>query len=569
MQFDKSVDFLVVGSGGGALASALTARLHGADVLVVEKTSLYGGTSANSGGNIWIPNSHHTNASPSPDSRDKALEYLLACVGDDVPQPTLEAFVDGAPRMLKFLEERSHVRFEARGYTDYYPELPGGKPEGYRTHEPMPMHGRHLGRSLATLRLPHHSMTVLGRYTFTNAEGTDLLTQAPGWKLTMLKMMARYWLDVPGRLQGPRPRFLTGGNALIGRLKRSLNDLEVPVWLDAPMVELIESGGRVRGIVIERNAQRMAIEARKGVVLGAGGFEHNREMRERYLPHPTSADWSASQTGNTGDPIRAGMNIGAATSLMEHAWWIPVICAPGVDRPWALFAERSSPGQVMVARNGLRFSNEALPYLESGASMYQANGASSPAVPSFIVFDAEFRRKYPLGCFAPSTVFPDEKLPAAWEGTVYFKAESIDGLARKAGIDPAGLAETIRRNNEYARTGKDLDFHRGESRYDRYYADQRVKPNPCLAAIGKPPFYAVVTYPGDIGTKGGLVTDENARVLHQGGSVIEGLYAIGNSASCVMGRKYPGAGATIGPCMTFGYIAARHALNDQAGSRPE
>lgn len=562
MKLDHSTDILVVGSGGGALAAALTARLHGAEVLVVEKTSMYGGTSATSGGNIWIPNSHHTNASPYPDSRERALEYLLASVGDEVPRAILEAFVDEGPRMLKFLEGNSRVRFEARGYCDYYPELPGGKPEGYRTHEPVPFHARHLGKDFETLRPPHHALVVMGRYTFTNAEGTALLTQAPGWQLTVLKMMARYWLDVPGRLRGPRPRFLTGGNALIGRLKCSLNDRKVPLWLDAPMRELIVENGRVRGAVIERAGKRVAVEARAGVIMGAGGFEHDPQMRERYLPHPTSAEWSGSQTGNTGDAIRAGMQIGAATARMHQAWWAPVIRAPGVDRPWVLFAERSSPGLIMVDRAGRRFTNEALPYLEAGRAMYRG-GSAEPSVPSFIVFDAEFRRKYPLGCLGPSSVFPDEKLPREWEGTVYFKADSIEALARKAGIDPQGLAETVRRNNEFARTGKDLDFGRGDSAYDRYYADKRVKPNPCLAPIERPPFYAVVTWPGDIGTNGGLVTDEKARVLSESGTVIEGLYAIGNTAACVMGSKYPGAGATIGPCMVFGYIAARHALRVQ------
>jgi 3-oxosteroid 1-dehydrogenase len=563
MKFDHSTDVLVIGSGGGALASALTASILGAETLVVEKTNLYGGTSANSGGNIWIPNGHHTNASPYPDSREKALAYLRAAIGSTVAPATIEAFVDSAPAMLKFLEDNSHVRFEARAYCDYYPELPGGKPEGYRTHEPVPLHARHLGKDFATLRPSHHSLVLMGRYSWTNAEGTDLLTQSPGWQWTVVRMLARYWLDIPGRLQGRRSRYLTGGNALIGRLRYSLNDRRVPVWLESPMVELVVEQGRVRGAVVERAGQRVAIEARRGVVMGAGGFEHNREMRERYLPAPNSADWSASSTGNTGDAIRAGMAIGGAVALMERAWWIPVICAPGVERPWGLFAERSSPGQIIVDRRGLRYTNEAAPYLECGIAMFQAPGGTEVSVPSFIVFDAEFRRKYPLGCFGPGAMFPDEKMPAAWEGIVYHKAETLEALARKAGIDAAGLAETVRLNNEYARTGKDPEFHRGDSAYDRYYADQRVKPNPCIAPIAKPPFYAVVIRPGDTGTNGGLLTDEHARVMSSAGSPIPGLYAIGNTAACVMGTTYPGAGATIGPCMTFGYVAARHALGAQ------
>ena len=560
MKFDHSTDILVIGSGGGALATALTAAILGAETLVVEKADQYGGTSATSGGNIWIPNSHHTNASPFPDSRDKALEYLVAATAGTTTRPILEAFVDNAARMLSFLEAESHVRFEARAYCDYYPELPGAKPEGYRTHEPVPMHARHLGADFEALRPPHHGLVVLGRYTFTNAEGTDLLTQSPGWQRTMLKMMARYWLDIPGRLRGPRPRFLTGGNALVGRLRRSLNDRRASLWLSSPLVELVTEGKRVKGAVVSRNGQRVAIEARRGVVMGAGGFEHHAEMRQRFLPHPTSCDWSAGVTSNTGDAIRAGMAVGATTNLMEHAWWIPVICAPGVPRPWAIFAERSSPGQVIVDRLGRRFANEALPYLESGEAMYRAPLASDQSVPSFVVVDAEFRRKYPLGPLAPTSAYPESKLPQAWLGTVYYKGDTLGQLAQAAGIDAKGLAETVRRNNEFAATGKDVDFHRGDSAYDRYYGDARVKPNPCIAPIGTPPFYAVVIHPGDIGTKGGLQTDQHARVLSQDGSVLEGLYAIGNTAACVMGTKYPGAGATIGPCMTFGYIAAHHAL---------
>ncbi len=558
MTFDDATDLLVVGSGGGALTSALTAAAFGARSLVIEKTNLYGGTSATSGGNIWIPNSHHTNASPHPDSRQNALTYLSAAIGVDVAPQVLEKFVDEAPEMLRFVEQNSPLRFDARSYSDYYSELPGAKPEGYRTHEPRPLHARRLGDDFQTLRPLHHSLVVLGRYSYTNAEGIALLTQAPGWQFTILKMMARYWCDLGGRLKGRRTRFLTGGNALIAGLRCALKERSVPVWLNAPLAELITEDGRVRGAVIHTKRGGIRVEARKGVVLGAGGFEHNSAMRDRYLPQPNSSNWSASQTGNTGDALRAGQALWADTALLDCAWWIPVICAPGVERPWTLFAERGSPGHIMVNRQGLRFTNEAAPYLECGEAMYQAPGGA--AVPSFIVFDARFRQTYPLGCLGPGSVFPDSKLPASWLGTVYFKADSIERLAADAGIDPKGLSDSVRRINAYAKTGVDLDFHRGNSAYDRYYGDKRVKPNPCLAPLTQPPYYAVVTYPGDIGTKGGLRTNEHAQVLRRDDSTIEGLYAIGNSAACVMGRRYPGAGATIGPCMAFGYVAARHAL---------
>lgn len=560
MKFDESTDVLVVGSGGGALTAAVTASVLGAKVLVVEKSPLYGGTSATSGGAIWIPNSHHTRASSFADSREKALRYLLESVGSEVDRARIEAYVDNAPKMLEFLERHSHVRYVASPYSDYYPELPGGSPEGFRTHEPLPMSARRLGKDFDTLRPPHHAIVVMGRYGLTNDEAKLLLTQSPGWRLAMLKIMARYWLDVPARLRGRRDTRLTHGNALIGRLKWTLNDRNVPLWLSAPLRELIVDGRHVRGAVVERGGRAIRIEARAGVILGTGGFEHNAEMRERFLPKPTSPEWSASQEANSGDGIRAGQQIGAAVALMDEAWWCPVIPVPGVERPWALFAERSLPGQVIVDRRGLRFTNEAAPYLEMARSMYERHSEDRPSVPAYVIFDAEFRNKYPYGPLGPGSHFPDSRLPASWEGTVYFKASSLAELARRVGIDPAGLEETVRRNNEYARDGRDPEFHRGDSQYDRHYADPSVKPNPCIGPIGTPPFYAIPIYPGDIGTKGGLVTDEHARVLNTAGVPFTGLYAIGNTAASVMGRKYPGAGATIGPSMTFGFVAASHAL---------
>jgi 3-oxosteroid 1-dehydrogenase len=561
MKFDTSVDILVVGSGGGALTAALAAAVLGADVLVVEKDALFGGTTASSGGAIWVPCSHIARAAGFEDSREEALRYLIAAIGDSVSRGRLEAYVDSAPRMLKFLEDHSHVHFWPSPYSDYYPELPGAISSGIRSHEPVSMHARRLGADFRTLVPPYHILAVLGRYCVTNNDGHYLLTQAPGWQWVMFKMLARYWLDLPARWRGRRDARLTLGNALIGRLKWSLNDRKVPVWLSSPMRELIVEDGRICGAVIERDGSPFRVEARAGVIMGAGGFEQDATMRERYLPHPTSASWSATQPGNTGDAIRAGMALGAATALMNEAWWCPVIRAPDKAQPWALFAERSLPGQIIVNREGRRFSNEAAPYLEFGRSFYAGNAQDSPNIPAFIVFDANFRRKYPLGPLGPASVFPDEKLPRKWQGTVYFKDATLAGLAAQAGIDFQGLEDTIHRNNVYARTGIDDDFHRGAGAYDRHYGDATVKPNPCIAPILQPPFYAMVIYPGDIGTKGGLLTDEHARVLDGGGAPLPGLYAIGNTSASVMGTTYPGAGATIGPSMVFGYIAAHHALN--------
>ncbi len=556
--FDHETDVLGVGSGAGALTAAITAHIGGADVLTVEKSDQYGGTSAMSGGGIWIPASHYALAQGVEDSRDEALSYLTHVVGDRVAPDRLEAYVDEAPRMLKFMADNTRLAYSPVAYSDYYPEQPGGK-QGYRTHEPVPMHARKLGKLFEQLRPQHRQTVVQGRFSMTMAEGRSFLTQADGWKTTLTKMMLGYYLDIPARLKGKRTRRLTLGNALIGRLRWTMMDRNLPLWLNTPFRELITEGDRVVGAVVEKDGQPYRIKAKKGVIMGAGGFEHNQKLRERALPQPTSPDWSGSQENNTGDCIVAGEALGAATDLMDWAWWAPAIKVPGIDRPWVLFAERSSPGLVMVNKAGRRFSNEAAPYLDNGHALY-SNDDDAPSVPAYIVFDATFRKKYPLGPLPPGYAGPDATLPRKVKEILVI-ADTIEELADKIGVDKAGLADTIAKNNGYAASGHDPEFHRGESFYDQYYGDQRHGPNKCIAPIKDGPFYAIPVYPGDIGTKGGLLVDSKARVLKTDGSVIAGLYAIGNTSASVMGTTYPGAGVTIGPAMTFGYIAA----NDLTG----
>ena len=554
---DHQVDILVVGSGGGAMTAALTASVGGAEVLVIEKSDQYGGTSAMSGGGIWIPNSHYARAQGVDDSREDALTYLKNVVGDRVAPDRLEAYVDEAPRMLKFLADNTRLEYSPVAYSDYYPEKPGGK-QGYRTHEPKPFHAGKLGRDFDALRPQHRQTVVQGRFTMTMAEGRAFLTQADGWKTMLVKMMLGYFLDIPGRLKGKRSRRLTLGNALIGRLRKSMMDRDIPLWLNTAFKELIVEDGKVVGALVDQDGTERRIFAKKGVILGAGGFEHNRELREKYLPQPTSADWSGSQDNNTGDGIVAGQKIGAATDLMDWAWWAPAIKVPGIDRPWVLFAERSSPGLLMVNKAGQRFSNEAQPYLESGYSLY-ANDGGAPSVPAFLVFDATFRKKYPLGPLPPGYAGPDASLPRKVKEILHI-ADTVEELADKLGVDAAGLKDTIEKNNAYAQSGSDPEFHRGDSFYDAYYGDQRNAPNPCIGPCAEAPFYGIEVYPGDIGTKGGLLVDAKSRVLKEDGTAIPGLYAIGNTSASVMGTTYPGAGVTIGPAMTFGYVAARDAI---------
>ncbi|HET8708066.1 MAG TPA: FAD-binding protein [Pseudomonadales bacterium] len=555
--FDKEVDVLVVGSGAGALTAAVVASLEGCgEVLVIEKSDKYGGTSAMSGGGIWIPNSHYARSEGVKDSAEEALKYMKSVIGDEVSEERMRCYVEKASEMLEYMDKNTRLKYETVPYSDYYPEKPGGK-EGHRTHQPVPMHGKNLGQHFDTLREPPSQVLVAGKFTMTMKEGRAFLTQAKGWMWIAVMMALRYYLDIPGRLKGPKSRRLTMGNALVGRLRWSMLDRGIDLWLKTALVELIEEDGQVVGAVISKNGATQRVRARKGVVIGAGGFEHNMEMREKYLPKPTNSEWSGSQINNTGDGIQAAMKIGAGVEMMNHAWWAPAVRIPGWDRPFIIFAERSLPGLVIVNKAGKRFSNEAAPYLESGLSFYQANNEQTPSIPAFVVFDAVFRKKFPFGPIPPGYATPDNRMSKRiWSALV--KADTLQELAEKIGVDAKGLAETVARNNDFAKSGKDTDFHRGESYYDRYYGDANTKPNPCIAPITEAPYYALPIYPGDIGTKGGVKTDTFARALNENDEVIPGLYVIGNSAASVMGSKYPGAGATLGPAMTFGYLAAKH-----------
>jgi 3-oxosteroid 1-dehydrogenase len=564
-QFDAETDLLVIGSGAGGLTAALTASIEGAQALVVEKSDRYGGTSAMSGGGIWIPNSHHLAAlRDASDSSQEALDYLRALIGDEAEPERLEAFVEQAPKMLAYLERHSRVACEPVPYSDYYPELPGGK-SGYRTHQPLPMHARRLGAEFGSLRGQHPQTLVAGRITMTMMEARAFLTRAPGWRWTAAKIALGYMLDLPGRLKGKRARRLALGNALVGRLRWSLLERKVPLWLNTALEELISEGGSVVGAVLSRDGQRLRIRARRGVVLACGGFEHNRELREKYLPQPTNPEWSASQENNTGDGLLAAQALGAATRFMEHAWWVPAIKIPRWDRPYVLMAERANPGLIIVNQRGERFANEAAPYQEAGRAFYDCNRPEAPTVPAWAIFDGNFRSKYVFSPLVPDPTLQDKMVSRAVR-EILVKCSSLDELAGRIGVDPAVLAETVRRNNEYAKTGVDPEFHRGESAYDRYYGDARNEPNPCIAPIARPPFYALPMHPGDIGTKGGLATDAFARVLRGEGEPIAGLYAVGNCAASVMGSTYPGAGSTLGPAMTFAYLAAKDAV---AGARRE
>lgn len=546
------VDVLVIGSGAGGLTAAIVANENGGDVLVVEKSDKYGGTSATSGGGIWIPCNHLMAEHGESDTPDAALTYLKECIGDDVAQERLETFVEQAPKMLKFMEDKAKLKYISTPYADYFPDKPGGK-EGYRTLDPVPFSATKLGEEFMNLRDPH-PQTKFGGFTITIPEAQKIITRARGWQWIIVKQMIAYRLDIMMRLKTKKHRRLTGGNALIGMCLKSVFDRKIPVWREAAMTSLIEKDGRVSGAVIDKDGETINVTARRGVILAAGGFESDPEMRQKYLPNPTDTAWSGTPGTNKGDAHRAAEKVGAGMSLMDGAWWGPSVRVPGDDRSRILFAERALPGIYIINGKGERYLNEGASYDVVGREMQKHPNDS------WLVFDRRAREKYAVGPLFPTQVHPD----SAWTDAlkeVVVKADTLEELAEKMNVDKAGFMNTAERVAHFSKIGVDEDFAKGGNAYDRYYGDQTIKPNPCLAPLAKPPFYAFPVKPGDIGTKGGVDVDVNGQAMDTAGNPINGLYAIGNTSSSVMGHTYPGAGSTLGPAMTFGYVAARHAMS--------
>ncbi|HUA34338.1 MAG TPA: FAD-dependent oxidoreductase [Candidatus Binataceae bacterium] len=557
-RWDHEFDVVVVGSGAGGMTSAICAHDLGQSTVLIEKSDQYGGTTAISGGGVWVPCNHLLEAAGGKDSVDEALTYLRQATRGMVAEERILAYLEQAPRMLRYIEDKTHLKYRTMShYSDYYPQLKGSKP-GYRTLDPLPCDAGQLGDDFKAMRPPQPGTLIAGRVAMTAGEAHTLLTKESGWIALFMKRMASYWLDIPWRFRNKRDRRMTLGSALIGSLRRSMIDRNIPLWLNTPLESLVTDSRGIVGVVANQNGKTIRIGARRGVILAAGGFEHNQSMREQYLPKPTRAEWTVTPEANTGDAIRAGQSVGAKVDLMDHAWWAPTVFIHGREKRRALFVERALPGCVMVNRNGRRFVDEAAPYSDIVYAMYADNEKSGANLPAWLIFDAEFRRKYPCGPLLPGMARPDKSLPSSWVGSVFYRSDSLDDLAKEIEVDNEGLLATIDKMNEYARTGDDKEFGKGSNTFDRYYGDLNVKPNPCLAPIAKPPFYAMRIDAGDIGTKGGLLTDEYARVLREDGQPIPGLYATGNTSAAVMGPSYPGAGSTLGPAMTFGYIAAHH-----------
>ncbi|MFH9889073.1 3-oxosteroid 1-dehydrogenase [Streptomyces luteogriseus] len=538
-------DVVVVGSGAAGMTAALTAARQGLSCVVVEKAPTFGGSAARSGAGIWIPNNPVLLAAGVPDTPAKAAAYLAAVVGPDVPADRQRAFLAHGPATISFVMANSPLRFRwMEGYSDYYPELPGGLPNG-RSIEPDQFDGNLLGDELAHLNPPYMDVPA-GMVVFSadykwvalaavNARGAAVAAQC----------LAR---GVKAAALGQKP--LTMGQALAAGLRAGLRSAGVPLWLNSPLTDLHVENGTVTGAVVTRDGAPGLVRARRGVIVGSGGFEHNAAMRARFQRQPIGTDWTVGAKENTGDGIRAGERLGAALDLMEDAWWGPAIPIPG--RPYFCLAERTLPGGLLVNGSGRRFVNEAAPYSDVVHTMYDVQD-TDPAIPCWLIADQNYRNRYLFKDVLPALPFPDDW----YDSGAAHKEWTLDALAASIGVPAAALRTSVNRFNAQARRGEDPDFHRGDSAYDHYYTDPSVLPNSCLAPLWLPPYHAFRIVPGDLGTKGGLRTDARARVLREDGSVIPGLYAAGNASAAVMGHSYAGAGSTIGPAMTFGYIAAR------------
>ncbi len=560
--FDHEFDVVVIGTGNGGLTSAICAKDGGASVLVIEKSNQYGGTSATSGGGVWIPNNRYAVAENVDDSYDDAKAYINSVSPDGMIEDDLiETYLEHGPKMIDYLHENSRVKYRNLAhYPDYFPDNPGGK-EGNRSMEPEPIPGTDLGDDLNFLRDQHpQTAFTMGpiRMNFTQVEGQLLLGALPGWKTLFAKLFVKYIFDLPMRLFfGWKDRRLTMGNAGIARLILSCKDRDIPIWRNTSMSEIIFADGRVIGIKASQGEKKLNIKANKGVILASGGFEKNQELRERYLPQPTNAEWSAANVHNTGDALNEGLRLNAATHQMDTGWWSTTMKVPGQDKGWLSMVDKSMPGNYTVNKNGERFSNESQNYVSFVNDMFKEYANGNPCAPCYMIFDSDFRKNRPCGPLLQASMQPDSRVPKEWwDPSFLTKADTLEELAEKVGLNANGLLKTQQKVNEFSKTGNDLDFQRGDTAYDRYYGDPSVEPNPCLAPLEKGPFYCMVLYPGEMGTAGGLVIDSNARVLDTSKNPISGLYACGNCTTALL-PKYPGPGSTLGPAMTFGYLAAK------------
>lgn len=544
--WDFETDFLVAGTGAAGMSAAITAARNGLDTLLVESMDVWGGTTAISGGGLWMPNNKLMKEAGVEDNTDAAFSYMKDTIGDVGPWTSDEriwAFINGIPHFMDMMEEEGIKWVRAKDYPDYYPDLPGGRIG--RGIEVYPFNMKKLGSWRKQMRqggLPVPAMTndiwLLTR---------PLTTWQSFWR------GARFTFRFLGTLITLKQSVGMGG-AYAGSLMHIVRKLNIPVWLNSPITELVkDESGRVIGAVIDKKGQAVRIRVNRGVMMGAGGFARNKEWRMKYHGVP---GWSAAPDGQLGQGIAVGENAGGALAMMEDAWWGATTANPdGGEQHGFILNERSDPWSMVVDQDGNRYLNESESYVDFGHHMLEHDKKNKgKAIPSWLVVD----HRHTTHFLNSSLLIPGAKQKLLDKGELV-EAETVEELADKMGVDKGTFLTTVERFNDFARTGVDRDFERGRTAYDNYYGNPNVKPNPNLGTIEKGPFRAFKIYPGDLGTKGGLVTDEWARVLDKNGKVIDGLYAAGNNTASVMGHTYPGAGSTIGPASVFGYLGALHA----------
>ena len=558
IQLDEEFDFISVGSGGGSMVSALVMRAMDKSVVVLEKMPRIGGTTSRSGGVMWIPNNHFMQQDGVEDSYEKSMTYMEATAGQsvDAPGTTKErrsAYVAEGPRMVEFLV-RNGIKLQRVGWwPDYYDDRPGGSVPG-RTIIADLFDTNELGEWRERLE---PNFMAIPAYHY---EGFDIGLMKSSYKgrLAMLKVGLRI---VMAKLTGKR--WISAGGALQGRMLQASLKAGADLRVNSGVTSFIQNAsGAVTGVVIQKDGKPWRIGARLGVLVNAGGFSHNQEMRDKYQPG-TSAKWTATPPGNTGEMILEMMKLGAAIGQMEEMVGNQMSIPPGAENQGNGVDLSSVGGQmnitkpwsIVVDQSGVRYMNEAGSYMEFCQNML-ARDKIVPAIPSWWIVDAKHMRQYLY-----TGTMPGSKKPQAWYDSGFLKRDdTIEGLAGQIGIDPAVLRNTVDRFNADARKGVDTEFHRGDRAYDNWLGDfYRKDGSHTLGPIDEGPFYAAPMVPGDVGTYGGVVTDVNARVLRGDGSVIEGLYATGISTASVMGRIYPGAGSSVGPSFVFGYVAAKHA----------
>lgn len=563
MDSGETFDVVVIGSGAAGAVAALRAADLGLSVLIVEKAHKFGGTSATSGGVMWIPNHGlgGENGAENGDSREEVMEYLGSMIAPDVNPEKLDAYVEEAPKMARYLKD-SGVELMVSPWPDYFPDKPGARSD--RSLICPTYDGRRLGDDrYALMREQFNRFKLFNRYAMDLTETFALMMQQKGWRRVAANVIRRYWMDRGTRKVSHRDRRFTQGAALLGAVYEQVFKRGVQLRTETKLEELVvDKAGRVIGVEVSNFGRRYTVHARHGVVLAAGGFEWNQELRDRFYTVPGLSRHSSSpEDANRGEALIAAEKLGAATEHTSEGWWIPTMTLPmpkasnfheihqaafDVGRPWS----------VCVNRKGLRFVDEATGYDSFGQAMVRDQIETGANCPCWLVFDAKFRAKFSAGGLMPWAHTPEHRVPADWWDHYVFRADTIEALAARIGVPVDALSQTVRNMNDYAKTGVDPEFGRGGNIYDQFFGDPTVTPNPNLGPIDKAPFYAVPINNGDLGTKGGLKTDARARVADQQGKPIEGLYAAGNNAGNPFGSLYPGAGGTIGPAMTFGFIAA-------------